>query len=68
MLSHNKPVCDSTQGTEALTNGSQSENVATLISAALDDDRDQWTAWSRLTEGLTDSGITLGQLLSYCRP
>jgi hypothetical protein len=53
---------------EALTNRSQAENAATLIAAALGEDRDQWAAWSRLTEGLTDSGITLGQLLSDCRP
>lgn len=43
-------------------------SVADLIAATLGKDRDQGAAWSRLTEGPTDPGITLGQLLSNCRP
>lgn len=51
---------------DVLTSKHQAENTAGLIAAALGEDHERWTAWSRLTEALPAPCITLGRLLSGC--
>jgi hypothetical protein len=49
---------------DVLTNKHQAENTAALIAAALGEDHERWTAWSRLAKALPDPCIALGRLLS----